>query len=412
MQGVEFLAYVGDAQDVQEGAHDFRVESTCPVMGLSNIEVVVKTGQTLIVSKAGMVFESEDQVYNMYNIYAACAAASDLQHHLRHPPPHPASASPTGRRRSRTQALDPAPSDVASPAERCLSPLPGRRLSRPRPSRIPVFEVQKWMSLSYLVCFFPFSGRKLLLVQGKIERVFALFNLKLFCPFACLKWLGGKKSDESDVLILNSIRRSLIQQEDAYHLQPSGEVGRYKSPDEHPFFPEQLLEPVLPPVQYKNILHHAAASININKLIWAVYFHDLLLRLVREGSDGNCGSSACCDTIILQALSKRIHCGKFVAEAKFRESPDKYSPTIQAQARTDKDKLMEMLTHKEVEENVKRRIRIEAMTFGQVLGTAVSAMADPLLLKMKPDLVAELYDKWLIPLTMEVEVQYLLRRLD
>ncbi|KAL5206576.1 hypothetical protein ABZP36_034785 [Zizania latifolia] len=257
---------------------------------------------------------------------------------------------------------------------------------------------------------------------------------------------GGKKSDECDVLTLNSIRRSLIQLEDTiifnllersqfsynpatYDLNASGivgfngslieylvqgteklhaMVGRYKSPDEHPFFPEQLLEPVLPSVQYKNVLHHTAASININKQIWDVYFDDLLPRLVREGSDGNCGSSACCDTIILQALSKRIHYGKFVAEAKFRESPDKYSPAIKAQ---DKDKLMEMLTYKEVEENVKRRVRSKALTFGQVVGTDASPMADPPL-KMKPDLVAELYDKWLMPLTKEVEVQYLLRRLD
>ncbi|KAG8049075.1 hypothetical protein GUJ93_ZPchr0009g1348 [Zizania palustris] len=261
-----------------------------------------------------------------------------------------------------------------------------------------------------------------------------------------LRAAGGKKSNESDVLSLNSIRRTLIQLEDtiifnllersqfsynpaAYDRNASGivgfngslieylvqgteklhaMVGRYKSPDEHPFFPEQLLQPVLPPVHYKNVLHRAAASININKLIWDVYFDDLLPRLVREGSDGHCGSSACCDTTILQALSKRIHYGKFVAEAKFRESPDKYSAAIEAQ---DKDKLMEMLTYKEVEENVKRRVRFKALTFGRVVGTDASPLADPPL-KMKPDLVVELYDKWLVPLTKEVEVHYLLRRLD
>jgi hypothetical protein len=34
---------------------------------------------------------------------------------------------------------------------------------------------------------------------------------------------------------------------------------------------------------------------------------------------------------ILQALSKRIHYGKFVAEAKFQESPEAYTPAIIAQ---------------------------------------------------------------------------------
>jgi len=30
-------------------------------------------------------------------------------------------------------------------------------------------------------------------------------------------------------------------------------VGRYKSPDEHPFFPDGLPEPVLPPLQYPQV---------------------------------------------------------------------------------------------------------------------------------------------------------------
>lgn len=152
-----------------------------------------------------------------------------------------------------------------------------------------------------------------------------------------------------------------------------------------------------------------------------MYFDELLPRLVKEGSDGNAGSSALCDTTclqvqlifmlyfselysvlvlwmhiclcssqlgveipfalsaaeeyilgcyilankvkpilhssiyarfcwqlvqflhfynfslfyvpcsILQALSKRIHYGKFVAEAKFQESPEAYTPAIIAQ---------------------------------------------------------------------------------
>uniref|UniRef100_J3NEG3 Chorismate mutase n=1 Tax=Oryza brachyantha TaxID=4533 RepID=J3NEG3_ORYBR len=260
-------------------------------------------------------------------------------------------------------------------------------------------------------------------------------------------WAEGE-SEESNVLTLDSIRSSLIKQEDTiifsllersqfcynpgtYDRSASGVagfngslvefmvqgtekchamMGRYKSPDEHPFFPEQLLEPVLPSARYKNVLHPAAASININKKIWSVYFDDLLPRLVNEGSDGNCGSSAFCDTIILQALSKRIHYGKFVAEAKFQESPAKYKPAIKAQ---DKDKLMEMLTYVKVEENVKRRVKSKAMAFGQVVVSSdASPTADGVPLKIKPELAAELYDKWVMPLTKEVQVQYLLRRLD
>ncbi|XP_033140776.1 chorismate mutase 1, chloroplastic [Brassica rapa] len=101
-------------------------------------------------------------------------------------------------------------------------------------------------------------------------------------------------------------------------------VGRYKSPDEHPFFPDDLPEPMLPPLQYPKVLHCAADSININNKIWNMYFRDLVPRLVKKGDDGNYGSTAVCDAICLQSLSKRIHYGKFVAEAKFQASPEAY----------------------------------------------------------------------------------------
>ena len=37
------------------------------------------------------------------------------------------------------------------------------------------------------------------------------------------------------------------------------------------------------------------------------------------------------DLLLLQALSKRIHYGKFVAEAKFQAAPDSYKAAIIAQ---------------------------------------------------------------------------------
>jgi hypothetical protein len=40
--------------------------------------------------------------------------------------------------------------------------------------------------------------------------------------------------------------------------------------------------------------------------------------IAAPGDDGNYGSAATLDVLCLAALSKRIHYGKFVAEAKFR----------------------------------------------------------------------------------------------
>ncbi|KAF8094858.1 hypothetical protein N665_0351s0026 [Sinapis alba] len=185
----------------------------------------------------------------------------------------------------------------------------------------------------------------------------------------------------------------------------------YKSPDEHPFFPDDLPEPMLPPLQYPKVLHFAADSININNKIWNMYFRDLVPRLVKKGDDGNYGSTAVCDAICLQSLSKRIHYGKFVAEAKFQASPEAYESAIKAQ---DKDALMDMLTFLTVEEAVKKRVEIKTRTYGQEVkvGMEEKEEEESQVYKISPILVGHLYGDWIMPLTKEVQVEYLLRRLD
>ncbi|WOH09700.1 hypothetical protein DCAR_0729158 [Daucus carota subsp. sativus] len=193
----------------------------------------------------------------------------------------------------------------------------------------------------------------------------------------------------------------MLRGTEALHAQ----AGRYKSPDEHPFFPEHLPEPILPPLQYPQVLHPIAESININNRIWDMYIKNLVPRLVKEGEDGNCGATAVCDTICLQALSKRIHYGKFVAEAKFRASPDAYETAIKKQ---DKAQLMDLLTYPEVEDVIVRRVEMKTRTYAQEV---TDDDAEPVY-KIKPSLVADLYGTWIMPLTKEVQVEYLLRRLD
>ncbi|KAM0923897.1 hypothetical protein ACQ4PT_005212 [Festuca glaucescens] len=256
-----------------------------------------------------------------------------------------------------------------------------------------------------------------------------------------------QRIDQSEILTLDSIRTSLIRLEDSiifglleraqycynadtydsgsFHVDGFGgslaefmvreteklhaKVGRYKSPDEHPFFPEDLPEPLLPPIQFPTVLHPIADSININKEIWKMYFDEVLPRLVKEGSDGNSGSSALCDTTCLQALSKRIHYGKFVAEAKFQESPEAYMPAIIAQ---DGDLLMQLLTYETVERAIEHRVETKAKIFGQEVNIGAEAKGLPPVYKIRPSLVAELYSNRIMPLTKDVQVAYLLRRLD
>ncbi|KAJ4960085.1 hypothetical protein NE237_019995 [Protea cynaroides] len=256
-----------------------------------------------------------------------------------------------------------------------------------------------------------------------------------------------KRVDESESLTLDGIRYSLIRQEDSiifslleraqychnadtysqnafsidgfqgslveFILKETerlhAQVGRYKSPDEHPFFAADLPEPLLPPLQYPQVLHPIADSININRKIWGMYFSDLLPRLVKEGEDGNCGSTAVCDTMCLQALSKRIHYGKFVAEAKFQASPTVYEAAIKEQ---DRDQLLALLTYETVEAAIKDRVEMKARAYGQEFSVNGETSGDDPVYKIKPTLVADLYGEWIMPLTKEVQIQYLLRRLD
>ncbi|PNX80412.1 chorismate mutase, partial [Trifolium pratense] len=157
------------------------------------------------------------------------------------------------------------------------------------------------------------------------------------------------------------------------------------------------------------VLHPIAESININDNVWSVYFRVLIPQLVKEGDDGNYGSSAVCDVMCLQALSKRIHYGKFVAEAKFQAAPEAYKAAIIAQ---DKDKLMELLTYPEVEEAIKRRVEMKAKTYGQEVVINMKEHRTEPVYKINPSLVADLYSDWIMPLTKEVQVAYLLRKLD
>ncbi|KAL1194444.1 Chorismate mutase 1 [Cardamine amara subsp. amara] len=236
---------------------------------------------------------------------------------------------------------------------------------------------------------------------------------------------GKKRVDESESLTLEdtydptafdmdgfngSLVEYMVQGTEKLHAK----VGRFKSPDEHPFFPDNLPEPMLPPLQYPKVLHFAADSININKKIWNMYFRDLVPRLVNKGDDGNYGSTAVCDAICLQSLSKRIHYGKFVAEAKFQASPEAYESAIKAQ---DKDALMDMLTFPSVEEAIKKRVEMKTRTYGQEVKVGMKEKDDEdgngsHVYKISPILVGDLYGDWIMPLTKEVQVEYLLRRLD
>lgn len=102
--------------------------------------------------------------------------------------------------------------------------------------------------------------------------------------------------------------------------QTHGKVRRYTSPDEQAFYEADLPVLVLPPLSYPAVLAPCAADINRNDTIMALYLQHILPVITTPGDDANYGSAATLDVLCLQALSKRIHYGKWVAEAKFRSA--------------------------------------------------------------------------------------------
>ncbi|KAJ3088744.1 chorismate mutase aro7 [Quaeritorhiza haematococci] len=202
-------------------------------------------------------------------------------------------------------------------------------------------------------------------------------------------------------------------------------VRRYKSPDEYPFT-KSLPEPVLPPLKFPKLL--IPNDININDRLKQIYIEKIIPQICRRkgingkkngaitndagvdvDDDGNYGSSATKDVEALQILSRRVHFGKFVAEAKFNDPKDR-AKYIELIKRKDREGIEALLTNTAVEEKLLRRLRKKAMVYGQEIEDDDDNCEKSS--KIDVDVVVNMYEEFVIPLTKEVEVEYLLRRLD
>lgn len=204
-------------------------------------------------------------------------------------------------------------------------------------------------------------------------------------------------------------------------------VRRYESPDEYAFFPDSLQTPILQPIDYPQILH--PNDVNVNEVLKTKYIEEVLPRvcaqfgrLDRGEKEENYGSSATCDVMCLQSLSRRIHFGKFVAESKFQQETEKMVRLIKAK---DRKGLDEAITNHRIEQKVLQRLRLKARTYG----TDPSEDADVEGGKINVDAVVAMYQvrfclsplvfqtsdlnqETVIPLTKHVEVEYLMQRLE
>jgi len=186
-------------------------------------------------------------------------------------------------------------------------------------------------------------------------------------------------------------------------------IRRFQSPDEYPFFPEAVETPILKPLHYPRVLHKN--DVSVNEKIKKSYIGNFLPGACanyghgdRGETEENYGSSATADISCLQAISRRIHFGKFVAESKFQTETERFTKLIQDEDRKGID---DAITNAKVEQQVLERLRLKATTYG--MDPAVGAEGPG---KINVDAVVTMYKDFVIPLTKEVEVEYLMQRLQ
>lgn len=117
--------------------------------------------------------------------------------------------------------------------------------------------------------------------------------------------------------------------------------------------------------------------------------------------------------------SRLVIPGKFVAEAKYT-SPKEHDQYVELIKKGDTEAIEELLTNRAVEERLLKRLKKKAMIYGQDIADDDAPPSEggvpgsPTMgtFKIDLDLVVRLYEKYVIPLTKKVEVEYLMQRMD
>ena len=176
--------------------------------------------------------------------------------------------------------------------------------------------------------------------------------------------------------------------------------GRFAVPEERPFnktLPDAKRIVRLP----DNCLRLTDYNrVNLTDKILASYL-DLIPKICSAGDDAQYGSSVEHDVYAIQAISRRIHYGAmYVGETKYLSDPATFKNAIDAE---DSDILDTLLTRPEIEQRILERVqeKVKVLQAAAKIETRIT---------IDPGVVKAYYAAYIIPLTKEGEIRYLMNR--
>jgi chorismate mutase len=194
--------------------------------------------------------------------------------------------------------------------------------------------------------------------------------------------------------------RSLFELRLWHHEEMDAKFGRFCVPEERPFncglpVPQRVVNIPETGLHIKNF-----DCVNFTDAVLASY-RLLLPKICGAGDDGQYGSSVEHDVYAVQAIARRLHYGAlYVAESKYRGAPDEYAKLIREK---DKDALLAKLTRKDVEDKIISRVKDKVRQTQAKINNAVRV-------EIKPESIIVYYKDFLIPMTKQGQILYLLNR--
>jgi len=164
-------------------------------------------------------------------------------------------------------------------------------------------------------------------------------------------------------------------------------LGRYTkaTPEEQPF----LIRPSKPIIQKNEEISEVQPVKNMTKKISSEYF-TFLSSVCQEGENCDPGSTVSLDILCLQSLSRRVHLGGYIAEAKYQKDKELYDRLIAAE---DIEGIRRQLRNIEKEEENLERIEKKSIIYG-----------------VPGELVCGFFKDTVMPTTIEVELVYFMSK--